>query len=68
MANIKDVISAIKKADSWDEFKALVMELEPDKVVEAGLKVDAEPLPEELSDFNKKLQQAVNWNPKENKQ
>jgi hypothetical protein len=66
MANIKELMQVIKKANSWDEFKAMVLDLDPDKEIESDYKLKGEPLGE-LTEFNKKLKQALNWNPKDHK-
>lgn len=60
----KQLIDIIKSSSSWDEFKSEVIKAYSKPEDMPGLNIEIDPLPEKLSDFNKKLQQGLNWNPK----
>lgn len=60
------LIELVKSSDSWDDFKDKVTGLS--KVTSITYVQDDKKPPEEpLSDFNQKLKQGLEWNPKEHK-
>lgn len=66
MANKVDIdklILLVKESNNWDEFKAKVSQL----VNENTIIEPADKNQEDLSDFNKKLKQGLEWNPKDHK-
>ncbi len=62
--DLDKLIDLVKESDSWDQFKEKIMGLGKSNVVEITATDESE---EELSDFNKKLKQGLEWNPKEHK-
>ncbi|RDI13216.1 hypothetical protein [Flavobacterium sp. AG291] len=62
--NIDVLVELVKASNSWDDFKNNV---ENWSKLSSLTVINEEPKEEELSDFNKKLKQGLEWNPKEHK-